>query len=237
MKGVILAGGKGTRLGESTRVTNKHLLPVYDKPMIFYPINTLKNAGIKKILIITGPEHMGDFLELLGSGKDFSLDFTYKVQDEALGIAHALSLAEDFACGEDIVIILGDNIIQDDISEHVQNFTAGAKIFLKEVPDPNRFGVAETKDNKIVAIEEKPQSPKSNLAVIGLYIYDNQVFDIIKTLKPSARGEYEITDVNNAYIQNSSMSFAILKGFWSDAGTKESLLKASQLVKETQKNL
>ncbi|PIN86258.1 spore coat protein [Candidatus Woesearchaeota archaeon CG10_big_fil_rev_8_21_14_0_10_44_13] len=232
MKGVILAGGTGSRMMPCTKITNKHLLPVYNKPMIYYPINTLINAGIRDILIVSGPGHAGHFLNLLGSGKDFGVKLTFEIQDEAGGIAQALGLAENFADKEPVIVILGDNIFEDDIKKDVQSFKGGAKIFLKEVHDPQRFGVAELKGNKVMGIEEKPKNPKSNWAVTGLYIYDADVFNIIKTLKPSGRGELEITDVNNYYIKKSKMEAGFLKGFWSDAGTFDSLLRASQLVKE-----
>jgi len=232
MKGVILAGGTGSRMMPCTKITNKHLLPLYNKPMIYYPINTLINAGIRDILIVSGPGHAGHFLNLLGSGKDFGVKLTFEIQDEAGGIAQALGLAENFADKEPVIVILGDNIFEDDIKKDVQSFKGGAKIFLKEVHDPQRFGVAELKGNKVMGIEEKPKNPKSNWAVTGLYIYDADVFNIIKTLKPSGRGELEITDVNNYYIKKSKMEAGFLKGFWSDAGTFDSLLRASQLVKE-----
>jgi glucose-1-phosphate thymidylyltransferase len=235
MKGVILAGGLGTRLTPITKVTNKHLLPVYNKPMIYYPLQTLINAGIKDILIVSGPEHSGHFLRLLGGGKEFGVKFTYEIQEEPNGIAHALSLAEDFVEGEPFVVILGDNIFEDDISDFVKQFgemRGGACVFLKEVPDANRFGVAEVKEDKIVSIEEKPKSPKSNYATVGLYMYDCTVFDIIRNLKPSARDQYEITDVNNAYLKKRQLNHFILKGFWSDAGTFESLFRATSFAKE-----
>lgn len=235
MKGIILAGGLGTRLNPITKVTNKHLLPVYDKPMIYYPLQTLIKAGIKDILIVSGPEHSGHFLRLLGSGKDFGVKFTYEIQEEPNGIARAVSLAEDFVDGEPFVAILGDNIFEDNISEYVENFgkmNDGAVVFLKDVPDANRFGVAEVNGDKITSIEEKPKNPKSNYATVGLYMYDSDVFDIIRTLKPSARGQYEITDVNNAYLKKGKLKYFILKGFWSDAGTFESLFRATKFVKE-----
>lgn len=232
MKGIILAGGHGKRMGVLTKITNKHLLPVYNKPMIFYPLKTILDAGIKDIFIVSGPEHAGHFLRLLGSGKKFNVKFTYEIQDEAGGIAQALSLAEDFADNEDVTVILGDNIFGDNLKEDITNFKSGAKIFLKEIPDPERFGVPEIKGDKIVKIEEKPKHPKSNYCVTGLYIYDNEVFDIIKGLEPSARGEIEITDVNNHYINKGKMKYSILKGLWTDAGTLESLYKASTLVRE-----
>lgn len=231
MKGIILAGGTGSRLYPLTKVTNKHLLPVYNKPMIYCPLQTLVNAGIEEIMIISGRGHAGHFLELLGSGSESGVNLTYEIQEEAGGIAQALGLAEDFADNEPVTVILGDNIFQDNVRDEVWSFKSGAKIFLKEVPDSNRFGVAELKGERIISIEEKPASPKSNLAVTGLYIYDTEVFDIIHTLKPSARGELEITDVNNEFIRTGNMSYSVLSGFWSDAGTFESLFRASELVR------
>jgi glucose-1-phosphate thymidylyltransferase len=236
MKGVILAGGTGSRLYPLTKVTNKHLLPVYDKPMIYYPMETLINAGIKDIMIVSGRGHAGHFLELLGSGVDFGVHFTYEIQEKAGGIAQALSLAEDFVDGDSVTVILGDNIFQDNIKEDVANFNDGAKIFLKEVPDAHRFGVAELKGDKVIGIEEKPKEPKSNFAVTGLYIYDSEVFNAIKTLKPSGRGELEITDVNNYYVSKGAMEYGILEGFWSDAGTFESLLRASLMIQNNRSN-
>jgi glucose-1-phosphate thymidylyltransferase len=235
MKGVILAGGKGTRLHPLTKVTNKHLLPIYNKPMIMHPLETLIKAGIKKILIITGGEDIGDFMEFLGSGREFGADLTYKVQDEAGGIAQALFLAKDFVGNEKFIVILGDNVFEDDISAYAKEFEKSrfeAMTFLKEVDDACRFGVAEIDGERIVGIEEKPQHPKGNLAVTGLYLYNPRVFDIIKTLKSSARGELEITDVNNNYIKSNTMTFRILDGFWSDAGTFESMHRATNFVKE-----
>ena len=236
MKGVILAGGTGSRLYPLTKVTNKHLLPVYDKPMIYYPMETLINAGIKDIMIVSGRGHAGHFLELLGSGVDYGVHFTYEIQEKAGGIAQALSLAEDFVDGDSVTVILGDNIFQDNIKEDVVNFNSGAKIFLKEVTDAHRFGVAELKGKKVIGIEEKPKQPKSNLAVTGLYIYDFDVFNAIKTLKPSGRGELEITDVNNYYVNKGIMEYGMLEGFWSDAGTFESLLRASMMVQNSRSN-
>lgn len=230
MKGIILAGGSGSRLHPLTKVTNKHLLPIYDKPMIYYPLQTLLSAGIKDILIISGPGHAGDFVNLLGSGKEFGIKLNYEIQDEAGGIAQALGLAEDFANNESICVILGDNIYEDKLD--ISNFKEGARIFLKEVTNPQRFGVAEVRDEKVIGIEEKPKVPKSNLVVTGLYIFDSKVFDIIKTLKPSSRGELEITDVNNYYVKEGKIDVKILKGYWSDAGTFESLFRASKLVKD-----
>lgn len=232
MKGIILAGGTGSRLYPLTKVTNKHLLPVYDKPMIYYPLQTLIAAGIKDIMIVSGRGHVGHFLELLGSGKEFGVRLTYEIQEGAGGIAEALGLAESWAGTDNVAVILGDNIFQDDIRKDVESFEGGAKIFLKEVPDAHRFGVAEVKGNRVLGIEEKPKKPKSNLAVTGLYLYDAGVFEVIKTLKPSGRGELEITDVNNAYIRRGAMEFSVLKGFWSDAGTFESLLRASVMVRD-----
>ncbi|MEK9726472.1 MAG: sugar phosphate nucleotidyltransferase [Candidatus Margulisiibacteriota bacterium] len=230
MKGVILAGGTGSRLFPLTKVTNKHLLPVGNQPMIFYPVNKLIQAGIKDILIVTGVEHMGDVVQLLGSGKDFNCKFTYRVQDEAGGIAQALLLAEDFANNGPLTVILGDNIFQTSIAEMVANYTSGAKLLLKEVKDPMRFGVATVSGNKITSIVEKPSDPKSNYAVTGIYIYDANVFDIIRTCRPSARGELEISDVNAAYLKEDQVSYSILNGWWSDAGTLTSLAKATELV-------
>lgn len=231
MKGVILAGGTGSRLYPLTKVTNKHLLPVYDKPMIYYPLQTLADAGLEDIMIISGRGHAGHFLELLGSGSEFGVNLTYEIQEEAGGIAQALGLAGDFADNEPVTVILGDNIFQDNMKKALESFDSGAMIFLKEVPDANRFGVAEIKGNRIISIEEKPSLPKSNFAVTGLYIYDPGVFNIIHTLKPSGRGELEITDVNNEYIRMGKMSYSVLSGFWSDAGTFESLFRASELVR------
>jgi glucose-1-phosphate thymidylyltransferase len=238
MKGVILAGGTGSRLFPLTKVTNKHLLPVYDEPMIYYPLKTLINAGIKDILIVSGKGHVGHFLELLGSGAEFGVRLSYDIQKEAGGIAQALSLAKPFVDGDSVTVILGDNIYEDNVKEHVASFKSGARIFLKTVPDAHRFGVAELDEAKgrVIGIEEKPKSPKSNYAVTGLYIYDNSVFDIIKTLKPSGRGELEITDVNNDYVRQGTLSYSILKGYWSDAGTFESLYRASELVRNKKVN-
>ncbi|MDI6731803.1 MAG: sugar phosphate nucleotidyltransferase [Candidatus Margulisbacteria bacterium] len=233
MKGIILAGGTGSRLYPLTKVTNKHLLPVGKEPMIYHPIRKLVGAGIEEILIVTGIDHMGDIVNLLGSGREFDCCFTYKVQDQAGGIAQALALAETFVGGDRVMVILGDNIFQDDLAPFADKFRKqkqGAKILLKEVADPHRFGVAEIKGNKVVSIAEKPKKPKSNLSVTGVYFYDHQVFDIVRKLKPSARGELEISDVNQAYLRNGSLTFDVLSGWWSDAGTFESLAKASLLV-------
>ncbi|MCK9226739.1 MAG: sugar phosphate nucleotidyltransferase [Syntrophorhabdaceae bacterium] len=240
MKGIILAGGLGSRLAPLTRITNKHLLPVYDKPMIYYPIEALIKAGITDIMIVTGGNHAGDFLRLMGNGKDFGLKhLNYTYQEGEGGIADALSLAEYFADGDSICVILGDNIIERNIIKAVRDFKeqkTGAKIMLKEVPDPERFGVAEIENDRLVNIIEKPKNPRSNLAVIGIYLYDARVFDIVKTLKPSDRGELEITDVNNAYVRDGTMTWEMLDGWWTDAGTFESLLRASVLVAQTGAN-
>jgi glucose-1-phosphate thymidylyltransferase len=240
MKGVILAGGLGTRLYPLTKVTNKHLLPVYDKPMIYYPIQALINAGINDILIVTGGNNAGDFLKLLGNGKEFGLKhMNYTYQEGEGGIAEALRLAEFFASGEKVCVVLGDNIIEKNIRKAVENFRRqkkGAKILLKEVPDPQRFGVAELKGERITRIEEKPKKPKSRYAVVGIYLFDPEVFNIIKTLKPSDRGELEITDVNNRYIEKRLMTWDILEGWWTDAGTFKSLIRANQLVAKTGAN-
>ncbi len=234
MKGIVLAGGNGTRLHPLTKVTNKHLLPVYRKPMIYYPIETLCAAGIRDILIVSGRGHAGHFLDLLGSGKEFGARFSYDVQDEAGGIAQALGLAEDFADEGNIAVVLGDNIFQQnrEVARGIRGFESqhGAKIFLKPVPDANRFGVAVVRDSKVSRILEKPKKPPTNYAVTGLYLYDNRVFHIIKGLKPSKRGELEITDVNNAYIRRGEMSYQIIKGAWTDAGTFPSLLRANMLA-------
>jgi glucose-1-phosphate thymidylyltransferase len=240
MKGVILAGGLGTRLYPLTKVTNKHLLPVYDKPMIYYPIQTLINAGIDDILIVTGGNNAGDFLRLLGNGKEFGLKhINYTYQEGEGGIADALRLAEFFAGGEKICVVLGDNLIEKSIrkaAKSFQNQTEGAKILLKEVPDPQRFGVPELAGDRVVRIEEKPKVPKSKYAVIGIYFYDPQVFEFIRTLKPSDRGELEITDVNNWYIERNVMTWDVLEGWWTDAGTLDSLIRASNLVRQSGAN-
>ncbi|OGY47035.1 MAG: spore coat protein [Candidatus Buchananbacteria bacterium RIFCSPHIGHO2_02_FULL_38_8] len=234
MKGIILAGGTGSRLDPLTRVTNKHLLPVYDKPMIYYPIQTLVEAGVKDIMIVSGKGHAGHFLELLKSGEEFGANFSYGVQEKAGGIAEALGLCQDFADNGKIVVILGDNILEDNIKSATDDFEKqdkGAKIFLKEVDNPQSFGIAEVEGDKIVSIEEKPKKPKSNLAVIGVYMYDSQVWEVIKNLKPSGRGELEITDVNNFYVKQGTMTFEKLKGWWGDGGESfDSLLEAGNLA-------
>jgi len=240
MKGVVLAGGTGSRLNPLTRVTNKHLLPVYDKPMVNYPIQTLVNAGIHEILLVTGGKNAGDFLRLLGNGRDFGLKhLNYTYQEGEGGIAEALGLAEYFAGDGPVCVVLGDNIIENDICEAVENFKKqkdGAKILLKEVEDADRFGVAEIRGDRVVGIEEKPKKPKSNYAVVGIYLYDSTVFQKIRRLKPSGRGELEITDVNNFYIDEGKLTYEILDGWWTDAGTFESLLRANNLVAETGAN-
>ncbi len=240
MKGVVLAGGLGTRLRPLTAVTNKHLLPVYDRPMIYYPIQTLVNAGITDIMIVTGGNSAGDFLKLLGNGKTFGLKhINYTYQEGEGGIAQALSLVEHFAGGDPVCVVLGDNIIEGNIADAVRSYRhqgSGAKIILKKVPDPERFGVPELDGPLVVRIDEKPKSPKSEYAVIGIYMYDAEVYNIIRTLRPSGRGELEITDVNNAYIERNEMSWEELEGWWTDAGTFESLLRASNLVAETGAN-
>jgi glucose-1-phosphate thymidylyltransferase len=236
MKGIILAGGLGSRLRPLTLVTNKHLLPVYDRPMVHFPIECLVRAGINEILIVTGGEHAGDFLKLLKNGKHLGVrHLEYAYQEGEGGIADALKLGEDFADGDKVVVVLGDNIIQKNIKHAVADFftqPTGAKILLKEVDDPERFGVPKIESGRITQIIEKPQNPPSNYAVIGIYMYDNDVFDIARTLKPSARGELEITDVNNEYLRRGDLTYAILDGWWTDAGQFESLLRASNYVAE-----
>lgn len=231
MKGIVLAGGTGSRLYPLTKVTNKHLLPVGNKPMIYYPIEKLTEAGIEEILIVTGTEHMGDVVNLLGSGKDFGCRFTYKVQDEAGGIAQALGLAENFAAGDTMTVVLGDNIFETTLEKAIKNYPgSGAQILIKSVEDPERYGVAELDGDTIVGIEEKPRNPKSDFAVTGIYMYDSSVFELIKTLKPSRRGELEITEVNNHYIKRGEMKFSKMEGWWTDAGTPESYKIANRLA-------
>ena len=240
MKGVILAGGLGSRLNPLTKITNKHLLPVHSEPMIYYPIKALINAGIEDIMIVTGGNSAGDFLRLLGNGKDFGLKhLNYTYQEGEGGIADALSLVEHFADEEPICVILGDNLIEKNIKDAADEYRAqgaGAKILLKRVHDPQRFGVPELDGDKVLNIEEKPADPKTDFAVIGIYFYDNTVFDVIRTLVPSGRGELEITDVNNHYIRRGEMTWNELDGWWTDAGTFESLLRASNLVAESGAN-
>ncbi|OGN02550.1 MAG: spore coat protein [Candidatus Yanofskybacteria bacterium RIFCSPHIGHO2_01_FULL_43_42] len=235
MKGVVLAGGKGTRLWPVTKVAGKHFLPVGDKPIIYYPILTLKKAGVKDILIVCGPEHTEQYVRLLGSGEEFGVNLYYTIQVEPVGIAHGLGLARSFSDGQKIALILGDNIFGDEFSKAFASFDKrdqGAAVVLKRVPDPKRFGVAKFKGHKVERIIEKPKRPPSSWAVTGLYLYDNRVFDVIKSLKPSARGEYEITDVNNRYINEGTMDFIKTKKFWIDAGTFESLHQANLLVRK-----
>jgi glucose-1-phosphate thymidylyltransferase len=233
LRGVVLAGGTGSRLRPLTKVTNKHLLPVGHKPMIYYPIEKLTSIGIEQILIVTGIEYMGDVVSLLGSGREFSCQFTYKVQDEAGGIAQALGLAEGFSNNDPLTVILGDNIFQANLKKYADNFVAqktGARLLLKKVPNPQRFGVVQISDTRVIRIDEKPKKPESDYAVTGIYFYDSAVFDIIRTLKPSDRDELEITDVNNAYIARGQLAYDILDGWWTDAGTFESLKIANELV-------
>lgn len=233
VRGIVLAGGTGSRLFPLTKVTNKHLLPVGQEPMIFHPIKKLLEAGIKEIMIVTGTEHMGDVVGLLGSGADFGAEFTYRVQDKAGGIAQALGLCEDFVGGALSVTILGDNIFEDSIKPAVMRFVEqreGAQLLIKEVPDPERFGVATMEGDKITKIVEKPKAPESSYAVTGVYFYDSRVFEIIRTLKPSGRGELEITDVNNAYVARGQLTFSKMKGYWTDAGTFDSWKRANDLV-------
>ena len=233
LKGVILAGGLGTRLHPLTKVTSKHLLPVGNEPMIFHSVKQLTRAGVTDILIVTNPEHVGDFANALGGGRDFGGEFTYRVQEEAKGIAHALALAESFAHGGRTVVLLGDNIFETSIQHAVNDFHTqqrGARVLLKQVSDPERYGVATLNGNHIVAIEEKPKHPKSDYAVVGTYFYDASVFDIIRTIEPSVRGEYEITAVNNAYIQRGELEYSLVQGKWVDAGTFDSLTEAHHIL-------
>lgn len=233
MKGIILAGGTGSRLMPLTKVTNKHLLPVGKYPMVYYPLHTLAQCGVKDIMIVSGRGHAGHFLELLGSGKDFGARISYALQEKAGGIAEALSLCEDFADNEKVAVILGDNIYFDNFKSEVDRFESaemGARVFLKKVDDPYRFGVPEIEGDKIIQIEEKPANPKSPYAVTGFYLYDNRVWEAIKAMKPSARGELEITDVNNFYVKDGTMKFSVVPGWWTDAGTFSSLLRANMLV-------
>ncbi len=238
MKGVLLAGGIGTRLRPLTEITNKHLLPIYNRPMIDYPLLTLKNAGITEILLVTGGEHMGAFMNYLSSGKRFGVDLTYKIQDEAGGIAQALSLARDFVGSEKFVVILGDNVFEENIDVFVSDFeksSVDAVLFFKEVPDPGRYGVPVFRDGQLIDIEEKPSEPKSNLAQVGLFFYSPIAFDFIKNLKPSARGELEVTELNSFMIKNAHVSYEIINGFWLDAGTIEALAESSMFMKQQQK--
>lgn len=233
MKGIILAGGSGTRLRPLTQVTSKQLLPIYNKPMIFYPLKTLLNAGIQDILIIVAPDHAGDFLKLLGSGKEFGCKFTYEIQDKPEGLAQAFRIGENFIGKDNVSLILGDNLFEDDFTEAITSFQSGGRVFAKEVSDPERFGVVEFDDQqRAVSIEEKPAVPKSSYAVTGLYIYDNSVVEKAKNLAPSARGEYEITDLNNLYLQEGNLDVAFVNGRWFDTGTFESLYEAISVARE-----
>ncbi len=233
MKGIILSGGRATRLRPCTKVTSKGLLPIYSKPMIYYPLNTLLKAGIKEVLIIVGPEHAGQYLNLLGSGSEFGIRLTYEIQDEPRGLADAFIIGESFIGKDDVVMILGDNIFADDLSSEIKNFKKGAKIFAKTVPDPERFGVVEIDSNgKAISIEEKPVKPKSNLCITGLYVYDNRVVEVAKNVKPSSRDELEITDLHNWYLERQELEVAMVENEWIDAGTFDSLLEAQNLAKE-----
>ena len=241
LKGVILAGGSGSRLYPLTKVTNKHLLPVYDKPMIYYPIETLRDAGIKDIMIVSGKGHAGHFLELLGSGREFGVNLSYAIQEEAGGIAQALSLTKEFVDDDKMVVVLGDNIFEDNLSGAIEEFkkmSIGARIFLKEVEHPEHYGVARVEGDKIVEIIEKPKQYMGNLAVVGMYMYDNQVWDVIKNLKPSGRGELEITDVNNFYINQGTMKYDVLPGWWADGGESiDTWLEANNLLARKSKTV
>ncbi len=233
MKGIILAGGRATRLRPLTKITSKQLLPIYDKPMIFYPIETLVQAGIKEILIIIAPDYAGHFLNLLGSGKEFGAKFTYEIQDDPRGLADAFIIGENFIGKDNVTLILGDNIFDHDFSDSIKNFSGGARIFAKKVADPARFGVVEfDATNKVLSIVEKPEQPKSDYAVVGMYIYDNTVVNMAKNLAPSARGEIEITDINNAYLEQGALNVDIIKGVWEDAGTFDSLLRVNNIMAE-----
>lgn len=238
MKGIILAGGKATRLRPLTKITSKQLLPVYDKPMIFYPIETLVKAEIKDILIIIAPDYSGHFLNLLGSGKEFGARFSYAIQEEPRGLADAFIIGEDFIDQDDVTLILGDNIFEHDFSKQIKSFKKGAMVFAKEVPDPERFGVVDfDKNMKAKSIEEKPEKPKSNYAVVGLYTYDNRVVKFAKNLKPSARGEIEITALNNVYLKKDALKVNIIEGMWEDAGTFGSLLRVGNFMAEKKGDL
>jgi glucose-1-phosphate thymidylyltransferase len=238
MKGIVLAGGKATRLRPLTKITSKQLLPVYNKPMIYYPIEKLINAGIKDILIIIAPDYSGHFLNLLGSGKEFGAKFTYEIQEEPRGLADAFLVGENFIGKDNVTMILGDNIFDHDFASQIKSFESGAMVFAKEVADPERFGVVEFGDNmKVKSIEEKPANPKSNYAVVGIYTYDNRVIEYARNLKPSPRGEIEITDLNNVYRKNNELTVNIIDGVWEDAGTFDSLLRANQIMAEKAKNL
>lgn len=233
MKGIVLSGGSATRLRPCTKVTSKQLLPVYNRPMIYYPLNTLIKAGIKDILIIVSPEQAGHYLNLLGSGREFGVKFTYEIQDKPEGLAQSFIIGKNFIDEDSVCMILGDNIFEDDFSDDIKNFSGGAKVFAKHVPDPERFGVVEfDENNRAISIEEKPTQPKSNYCVTGLYVYDNKVVEIAQNLKPSPRGELEITDVNRIYLEKGELDVAMVTGAWIDAGTFDSLLEAQILAKE-----
>lgn len=237
MKGIILAGGNATRLRPLTKITSKQLLPVYNKPMIYYPIQTLVGAGIKEILIIVAPTYSGHFLNLLGSGSEFGADFTYEVQAEPKGLADAFIVGEDFIGKDNVAMILGDNIFEHDFSESISTFKSGARIFAKKVPDPERYGVAEfDENNKVISIVEKPEKPKSDYAVVGFYIYDNRVIEYAKSLKPSSRGEIEIVDLHNKYLENGELDVNVIEGAWEDAGTFDSLLRVNNWAAEKVRN-
>lgn len=232
MKGIILAGGTGSRLSPLTKVTNKHLLPIGSKPMILHTVEKLVNAGVTDIMVITGTEHMGDMITLLGSGRDYMCEFTYRVQDQPDGIAGALRLCENFVGNDNCIVVLGDNIFSFDLNPSLLEYKKGCRLFIKEVKDPERYGVAVFENNNIIKIEEKPSNPKSKFAITGIYVYDSSVFQVIENLNPSARGEYEITDVNNFYIENNDVTYSVLDGWWTDAGTHQSYRKANLLIEE-----
>lgn len=233
MRGIILSGGSATRLRPCTKITSKQLLPIYNRPMIYYPLNTLIKAGIKEILIIVAPERAGDYLNLLGSGKDFGVKFTYEIQDKPAGLAEAFIIGENFIDDENVALILGDNIFEDNLSAEIKSFDRGGKIFVKEVHDPERFGVAEVDaSDQVLSIEEKPAAPKSNLAITGLYVFDNRVVDVAKNITPSSRGELEITDVQKWYLKQGELKVGRINGEWIDAGTFDSLLRAQIFAKE-----
>lgn len=236
LKGLLLCGGLGTRVSNLTRLYNKHLIPVYDHPMVYYPLHTLINSGIKDIMLITGPEHCGLFLQYLGDGSEFGVDITYKAQMEPAGISHAISIARDFLRDDPFAVCLGDNFFQDSFKAEVSSFKEGANIFVRAVDNPQHFGVAVLdSEGKVIGIEEKPKHPKSNLAVTGFYLYDSQFFGIFKELTPSARGEYEITDVNNWYIEHSLMDAHIVQGFWHDLGFYDSILRTANFIRKRRK--
>jgi len=237
MRGIILSGGSATRLRPCTKVTSKQLLPVYNRPMIYYPLNTLVKAGIKEILIIISPERAGDYLNLLGSGRQFGIKLTYEIQDKPRGLAEAFIIGENFIDNDNVTMILGDNIFEDDFTDDIKNFQSGARVFVKKVPDPERFGVVEINDqNQVISIEEKPLQPKSDLAVTGLYIYDQRVIEVAKQVQPSARGELEIVDLHNWYLQRHELEVSIVNGEWIDAGTFDSLLRAQILARDRLQN-